>query len=115
MAQPLPSLFIIFMGSLDCLTTVIGTSFYGTQELNPLVAGLVNSDILGFVILKLTVTMFVGLIFILAEKSIVNSGANDYRSIKVAHQMLKAAYIGIALFLAVVVLNNIFVLLRVLW
>lgn len=109
---PVSSLFLIFMGSLDCLTTVVGTLFFGAQELNPLIAGLVNSDIVAFVVVKLAVTAGVALIFIVAEKTLMQSEDKKSRSFKIAYNSLKTAYFGIILFLAVVVLNNLFVLLR---
>ena len=101
------------MGSLDCLTTVIGTVYFGTQELNPLIAGLVSSDIFAFVILKMAVTMSVGLIFVFAEKTLMQSSDKACRSFRLTFFTLKAAYFGIILFLAVVVINNILVLLRI--
>ena len=34
-------LLLIVMGSMDCLTTVLGTLYFGAQELNPLIEGIV--------------------------------------------------------------------------
>lgn len=65
----MPGLFLILLGSLDCLTTVIGTLYFDTQELNPLIAGIVHTNIPAFIILKLSITIAVGLIFILAQKT----------------------------------------------
>ena len=109
----LASVMLIFMGSMDCLTTVIGTVYYGTQELNPLIAELVSTNILAFVVLKLAVTFSVGIIFVLAEKALNNPNNPHDKSFKVAHITLKVASIGIVLFLFLVVLNNIIVLLRI--
>ena len=67
--QAIPTLFLIFMGSMDCLTTVIGSLYYCTSELNPLLSGLVSSNIWGFIFVKLSVTVFVALMFILAQKN----------------------------------------------
>ncbi len=96
----MPSLFLILLGSLDCLTTVIGTLYFGTRELNPLIAGLVYSDIPAFVALKLSITIGVGLIFILAQKTLMQTKDKDNRSFKIAFRMLRIAYFGIAIFLA---------------
>jgi hypothetical protein len=109
----LASALLIFMGSMDCLTTVIGTVYYGTQELNPLIAGLVNTNILAFVVLKLAVTFSVGIIFVLAEKALKNPNNAHDNSFKVAYITLKVASIGIVLFLFLVVMNNIIVLLQI--
>jgi hypothetical protein len=113
--QTILCLFLIFIGSLDCLTTVIGTLYFGTVELNPLIAGLVSTSIPAFVIIKLTVTVCAGLIFVLVDKTILESADKDYKSFKTANKILKMAYIGIILFLVIVVANNIFVLIKVLW
>jgi hypothetical protein len=108
----LASLLLVFMGSMDCLTTVVGTLYFGTQELNPLISELVSTNIAGFVVLKLAVTVSVGIIFVLAERTLLRSVDKDDRSFKVAHKTLRFAYIGIILFLSFVVLNNIIVLLK---
>ena len=112
--QTLPSLFLIFMGSMDCLTTVIGTLYYGTRELNPILAGLVSSNLPAFVIVKLTVTVSVGLIFILAQKTLMKSPDKNSASFKIALQILRIAYFSIILFLAIVVANNLLVLFNIL-
>ena len=109
----LASLLLIFMGSMDCLTTVVGTLFFGTQELNPLISGLVSTNLPAFVIIKLAVTVSVGLVFVFAERTLMHSGDVGEKSFKVAYMTLQAAYVGIILFLALVVINNIIVLLQV--
>lgn len=106
------ALFLIFMGSMDCLTTVVGVAFFGVREVNPVLSGLVSSDLPGFVVLKLTVTIAVGLIFILAQKTLDRACDHDSFSFRIAMRTLKAAYFGVVLFLAIVVVNNILVLLR---
>ena len=98
------------MGSIDCLTTVIGTLYFGTIELNPLIVGLVSTNLPAFVIIKLAVTVVVGLIFILAEKTLMKSKDKGSRSFTIAHKILRIAYTGIVLFLVIVVANNILVL-----
>jgi membrane protein DedA with SNARE-associated domain len=112
--QTLPSLFLIFMGSMDCLTTVIGSLYFGTRELNPVLAGLVNSNIPAFVALKLTVTISVGLIFIFAQKTLMKTPDKNSPEFKNALRILRVAYFGIVLFLAIVVANNLLVLFNIL-
>jgi membrane protein DedA with SNARE-associated domain len=102
------------MGSMDCLTTIIGTLYYGTREINPILAGLVNSNLPAFVTLTLTVTVAVGLIFILAQKTLMRSPNKNAASFKIALRLLRVAYFGIVLFLAIVVANNLLVLFNVL-
>jgi hypothetical protein len=74
-----------------------------------------STSIPAFVIIKLTVTVCVGLIFVLVDITILESADKDYKSFKTANKILKIAYIGIILFLVIVVANNIFVLIKVLW
>jgi hypothetical protein len=100
------------MGSMDCLTTVLGALFFGTRELNPVLAGLVSSDIPGFVMLKLSVTVAVGLIFVLAQKTLMRTSDHTSNSFKIALKTLKMAYFSIVLLLSIVVANNILVLLH---
>jgi len=108
----LASMMLVFMGSMDCLTTVIGTIYYGTQELNPLISGLVHSNLPAFIVLKLAITVSVGIIFILAERALKSTENVNDRSFKVAFITLRVVSVGIVLFLFIVVLNNIIVLLR---
>jgi membrane protein DedA with SNARE-associated domain len=110
--QMLPSLFLIFMGSMDCLTTVIGSLYYGTRELNPVLAGLVSSNLPAFVTVKLTASVAVGLIFILAQKTLMRTPDKNSASFKIALQILRIAYFSIILFLAIVVTNNLLVLIN---
>ena len=102
------------MGTMDCLTTVIGSLYFDTRELNPVLAGLVSSNISAFVALKLTVTISVGLIFILAQKTLMKTPNKNSESFKTVLRILRVAYLGIVLFLAIVVANNLLVLFNVL-
>jgi membrane protein DedA with SNARE-associated domain len=102
------------MGTMDCLTTVIGTLYYGTRELNPVLAGLVSSNLPVFVILKLTITVFVGLIFILAQKTLSKSKDKNSVQYKTALRILNIAYFIIGLSLAIVVTHNLLVLFGIL-
>ncbi len=108
----LPCLVMVFMGFMDCATTVIGTAYYGTQELNPLIAELVHTNLLAFVVVKSAVTVSVGVLFVLAERTLIRSATPDDRSFRLAHNILRAAYVGIILFLTVVVVNNLLVILQ---
>ena len=98
------------MGSIDCLTTVIGTLYFGTVELNPLIAGLVSTNLPAFIIIKLAVTVCVWLIFVQAEKTLMKTLNKKSKSFTIAYNTLRVAYAGIVLFLVIVVANNILVL-----
>lgn len=107
-----PSLLLIVMGFMDCLTTVIGTLYFGTIELNPIISGLVHSNLPAFVVLKIGITVAAGLIFILAEKTLLVSANRQSKSFIIAHNTLRIAYGGVVIFLIIVVINNILVLAR---
>ncbi|MCW3995227.1 MAG: DUF5658 family protein [Candidatus Bathyarchaeota archaeon] len=110
----IPSLVLVLMGTMDCLTTVIGTVYFGTVELNPLIAGLINTNLTAFVVLKLTITVAVGYVFVLAERTLMKSLNKSSRSFKLTQNFLKVAFSGLTLFLLVVVINNIFVIIKLL-
>ncbi|MCW3999832.1 MAG: DUF5658 family protein [Candidatus Bathyarchaeota archaeon] len=98
---------------MDCLTTVVGTVFFGTKELNPLIAGLVESNITLFVVVKLTATVAVGIIFALAERMLMQSHEQkEDPSFRMANNILRGAYVVISGFLGFVVINNVLVLLQ---
>jgi hypothetical protein len=103
---------LILMGSMDCLTTMIGALYFGTQEFNPIVAGLLDVNMSAFVFVKLGITFAVGIIFVWAERTLTQAGVIHDKSFKVAYTMLKVASIGIVMFLMIVVVNNVVVLLR---
>jgi len=100
------------MGTLDCLTTVVGTVYYNTKELNPLISGLVATNLPGFVAVKLAVTILVGVTFVLVEKMLRKNADTKDRSLRIAQNTLKAASVGLIGFLTVVVANNVLVLLQ---
>ena len=97
---------------MDCLTTAVGISFFGVREVNPFLVGLVNTNLSGFVALKLTVTILVGFIFLLAQETLNRTADHDSRSFTIAMKTLKLSYFVILLFLIVVVVNNVLILLR---
>jgi membrane protein DedA with SNARE-associated domain len=95
---------------MDCLTTVVGTLFFGTRELNPIIAQLVHTNIAAFVGVKLAATIGVGIILIVAEKILIKNSNTQDQNYKTARNILRGAYVAISVFLAIVVLNNVFVL-----
>ncbi len=105
-------LFLILLGSMDCLTTVIGTLYFGTRELNPLIAWLISSNLPAFVVVKLIVTVYAGLIFVLAEKILLGNANKGNLSFKIVHNTLRVSYVSIVLFLVIVVVNNIIVIIN---
>lgn len=105
--QAVPSFSLVFMGTLDWLTTMIGISYFGAIEGNPFLANIAGTSLTAFTAVKLTTTIVIGLMFYKAEKIINKSADNNTHSFKCAHLMLRSAYIIATAFLLIAVLNNI--------
>ncbi len=103
---------MILMGSMDCITTVIGIIYFGAVECNPFLADMVSTNISAFIILKVVTTIFVGLIFFQANKILLQTNNKSSRAFVYTRYTLIAAYIGVIVFLAIVVTNNILVITR---
>jgi hypothetical protein len=101
------------MGVLDCFTTVVGTMFFGTVELNPIIAGLLYSNVLGFVAVKLAVTFSIAFILVWADRALIKLA--DQSSAILARKMLLIATFGVLFFLIIVVVNNVLVLVQIIW
>jgi hypothetical protein len=106
-----PSFILILMGSIDCLTTVIGVLYFGATELNPLMAGIVSTNIVAFSILKISATFLIGFTYILAKRSLNRTLNKESKSFKYSNRLIKVAYTGLMLFLFIVIVNNLTILL----
>jgi hypothetical protein len=106
----LPSLLLVLMGSIDCVTTVIGTLYYGASEMNPVLSGVVSNVPL-FMALKLSATLCIAGTYVLSTKILNNTRDKSTRSFRVGSAAIKVIYLGLVAFLVVVVVNNFIVLL----
>ncbi len=66
--EAIPSLLIILMGTLDCVTTILGVAYAGAKELNPAMAVIVNSNVGAFLVVKIAATIFIALTYVFARK-----------------------------------------------
>jgi hypothetical protein len=107
-----PTLLLALMGFLDCITTVVGIIYYGAVELNPLMSGVVTTNIAAFVVLKLATTVSVCLIFIQADKILMKSGNQASRTFTWTKRLLRLATAGVIAFLCLTVANNLIVLIN---
>ncbi|MFB3889511.1 MAG: DUF5658 family protein [Candidatus Bathyarchaeia archaeon] len=107
-----PSLLIVFMGSVDCLTTTVGILCFGAVEMNPVMAGLVNTSFAAFLALKLSSSVFAGLVLFQAERLLNRTEDKQSRAFRWTRYLLRVSYAGVLVFLAVVVANNLMVLSR---
>ena len=109
--EAIPCFLLIFMGSIDCLTTVIGVLYSGATELNPFMAGIAQTNIGAFLVVKIAVTLFVAFTYVLANRTLMKSQNKSSRAFKFSSRFLKFAYVGIIVFMIIVVANNLLVLL----
>lgn len=106
----LPCVLLIIMGSIDCLTTAIGISYSGARELNPFMAGIVNSNIGAFLAVKIAGTLVVAFSYILARQILLRSADKSTKFFKYSSKALQFVYMGLLTFLVVVVVNNLLIL-----
>lgn len=107
----LPSFVLVLMGSMDCLTTVIGVIYFGAAELNPILSGVVHSSIVAFMVLKLTATLCIAGTYILAKKMLNKTADKTTKSFRFSNVFVKSAYTGLVVFLLMIVANNLAVML----
>ena len=96
---------------MDCVTTVIGISYTGAKEMNPFMAGIVNSNLDVFLIVKTAGTVFIAATYIFARQFLMQVPNKTSRTFSYYSKFLTVAYVGIVGFLAITVANNLFILL----
>ncbi len=106
-----PSFFIILLGSIDALTTVIGVLYSGAVELNPFLTGIVSMNIGAFLAIKISATFLIGITYILAKKTLNKTMDKSTKTFKCSTWLMKVAYAGLTLFLVATVINNLIILL----
>jgi len=106
-----PSFLIILLGSIDCLTTIIGVMYFGASELNPFMIGIVNSSIFAFLVLKISATFLIGFTYLLANRTLNKSMDKSTKTFKYSNKLMKGVYAGLVFFLLITVINNLVVLL----
>jgi membrane protein DedA with SNARE-associated domain len=109
--EAIPSLLLILMGSIDCLTTVMGVLYSGAKELNPFMAGIVSTNIGAFLAVKIAATLSIAFTYILANRTLIKTPNKSSKSFKYSSKFLKVAYAGIIVFMVIVVANNLLILL----
>ena len=107
--KPIPCLSLITAGSLDWLTTVIGITFFGAVEGNPVMAQLISSSLFLYSIIKILTTLVIGFTFYKAEKILFNVENKNSRVFRLTHAGVRTIYIFATVTLLFATLNNIFV------
>ncbi len=96
---------LILIGLSDWLTTIVGVSFFGAQETNPLLMGLVSSNMVLFSAVKLCAVVGAGLAFYKAV------GLSKGLNWNVTNRFLDVSYLATFFLLVGVVINNLNVIL----
>jgi hypothetical protein len=109
-AEVFPSFLIILLGSIDCITTVVGVMYFGASEINPLMIGILNSSIAAFLALKISATFLIGFTYIYAKRTLNKAMDKSSKAFKVSCKVMKGAYAGIMVFLIITVINNLIIL-----
>ena len=98
------------MGFLDWLTTVLGVLYFGAMEINPLFAGIIDSNILVYSGIKLSTAVLIGFLFYKGYTIEKTPGSNSH----FGKLCLSSGYFASLMALTVVVANNIITVVRVL-
>jgi ABC-type phosphate/phosphonate transport system permease subunit len=93
---------LIVAGFFDWLTTMVGIAFFGASELNPLMAGLTQTNLAAFSALKLAAIVVIALLFFKAS-NMTNTKTLDMAFTK---KFLNAGYCTTFFALTAVALNN---------
>lgn len=105
-----PGLMLVLMGLMDCITTVVGVAIFGAIECNPLMAGLITTNLSAFITLKLTATVLICLAFIQAEKTLMRTKNKTSKTFAYTKKLLKTAFYCAIGSLVITVINNLIVL-----
>ena len=107
MQTRIASSFLILMGSLDWLTTIVGVIFFGAVEGNPFLAGLASANLSAFTAIKLSTAFFVGFLFYQADKMLNKMENKSSRGFVLTRYVLRGAYLASIIILLIAVLNNV--------
>lgn len=107
--RAVPSLSLVLMGSMDCLTTIIGILYFGAVEGNPFLAGIVNVSLPAFTAVKLSTTIIIALLFHKADTILLKTQDKSTPSFRYARIIFRGTYIAATIILLFAVLNNLIV------
>jgi Domain of unknown function (DUF5658) len=110
--EVIPSLLILLMGTLDCVTTVIGVAYSGAKELNPAMAIIVDSNVGAFLVVKIAATIFMAVSYVFARQILQHMPNKNGKAFFYSIKALTLAYVGLICFLALAVVNNLLILMK---
>jgi len=103
-------LVLILLGFIDWLTTVLGVLYFGAMEINPLFAGIIDSNILVYSGIKLSTAILIGFLFYKGYAIEKTPEINSH----LGKLFIESGYFASLMALTVVVANNIIAVARVL-
>jgi hypothetical protein len=107
--KAVPSLALVLVGSMDWLTTIIGIACFGAVESNPFITGIAGASLPAFTAIKLSATMFIGLLFYQGERMLLGNQDKTSRSFQCTRIILRGACVAATVFLLIAVVNNLIV------
>jgi hypothetical protein len=110
-SEVFPSFFIILLGSVDCLTTVVGVLCSRAVELNPIMASIIGVNMMAFLALKISATFFTGFTYVLAKRTLNKTVDKSTKAFRYSRRLIKGVYAGLMVFLIATVINNLTMLL----
>ena len=99
--------FLILIGSMDWLTTIIGIVYFGAVEANPFLSEIARTNLPAYTAIKLSTAVFVGFLFYKAETTLYRAQDKNSRGFTWTRHVLRGAYVGSVVFLLIAVLNNV--------
>jgi aconitase B len=106
----LPCIILISLGLADLFTTLIGVTYFGAVEINPLFAGLTQTNLPAFTAIKLATVLLIGYLFYRAYQIEETSKAG----FQLEKRFLQSGYFISLTALTAVVTNNIIAVVGVL-
>jgi len=100
------------MGTIDCATTILGVVYSGAKELNPLMAGVISSNVGAFLAVKIGATVTIALTYILARYVLMHMPDKSSKAFTYSFKILTVGYAGIIALLTLAVANNLLILIR---
>jgi hypothetical protein len=98
-------LVLVVFGFLDLVTTIVGITYFGATEKNPMLASITETNLLAFSGIKLAVVTLTGILFYKAGRLEKDPGCK----LQIGSRFLQLTYSLSLLMLAAVVTNNVMV------
>jgi hypothetical protein len=110
LTKQLPCIILISLGLADLITTIVGVTYFGAVEANPLLAGLTQTNLPAFTAIKLATVLLIGYLFYRAYQIEETPKA----SFQLEKRFIQSGYFISLTALTAVVTNNIITVIAVL-